>query len=149
MYLLDRSIIGGDAISNASSGRDAQRGQYVVELEFDDTAARTWADYTAEHVGTQTAFTVDTHVLSAPQIQEQIPGGRTQITGQFDADSARALADALNRGALPLTLSYESSTEATLPQTAATNLMRIIVIGAGVSVAVIVLGAAVYLRRRW
>jgi protein-export membrane protein SecD len=147
VYLLDKSIIGGDEIRQASSGRDTQ-GQYVVELEFDDTATRTWADHTAKNIGTQTAFTIDTRVLSAPQIQEQIPGGRTQITGQFDADSARALADALNRGALPLTLSYESSTDATLPQTAATNLMRIIVIGAGVSVAVIVLGAAVYLRRR-
>ncbi len=146
--MLDRSIIGGDEISNASSGRDDQRGQYVVELEFDDTATHTWADYTAEHIGTQTAFTIDTRVLRAPQIQEQIPGGRTQITGQFDADSARVLANALNRGAMPLTLSYESSEEATLPQTASTNVMRIVVIGAGVSVAVIVLGAAVFLRRR-
>jgi preprotein translocase subunit SecD len=100
-------------------------------------------------VGAQTAFTIDTRVPSAPQIQEAIPGGRTQITGQFDAENARALADALNRGALPLTLTYESSTDATLPQTASANLMRIIVIGAGVSVAVLVLGAAVYLRRRW
>jgi preprotein translocase subunit SecD len=147
-YLLDRSIIGGDEISNASSGRDAQRGQYGVELEFGDAATHTWADYTAKHIGTQTAFTIDTRVLSAPQIQEQIPGGRTQITGQFDADTARDLAAALNRGAMPLTLSYESSTEATLPQTASTNLMRIVVIGAGVSVAVIVLGAALALRRR-
>jgi|EndMetStandDraft_7_1072992.scaffolds.fasta_scaffold03147_5 protein-export membrane protein SecD len=147
-YLLDRSIIGGDEVSSAGSGRDTQRGEYVVDLEFGDAATRTWAEYTAEHVGTQTAFTIDTRVLSAPQIKEAIPGGRTQITGQFDAESARALADALNRGALPLTLTYESSTDATLPQSASANLMRIIVIGAGVSVAVLVLGAAVFLRRR-
>ncbi|WP_123029150.1 SecDF P1 head subdomain-containing protein [Mycolicibacterium stellerae] len=149
VYLLDKSIISGDEITNASSGRDTDRGQYFVELQFDEAAARTWADYTAKHIGTQTAFTIDTRVLRAPQIQDQIPGGRTQITGQFDADSARALADALNRGALPLTLSYESSTEATLPQTASVNLMRVIVIGAGISVTVVVVGASVYLRRRW
>ncbi len=148
VYLLDKSIIGGDQIESATSGRDSQRGQYVVDLEFDDGAARTWADYTAGQIGTQTAFTIDTKVISAPEIQEQIPGGHTQITGQFDADNARALADALNRGALPLTLSIESSTDEMLPPTAFSNLMRIIVAATGVGIAVIVLGAVVLVRRR-
>ncbi len=56
--------------------------------EFKPDAANIWADFTAANVGTQTAFTLDSQVVSAPQIQEAIPGGRTQITGQFTADDA-------------------------------------------------------------
>ena len=89
MYLLDKSIISGEQIKNASSGMDTQRGEYVVEVEFKPDAASTWADFTAAHVGTQTAFTLDSQVVSAPQIEEAIPGGNTQITGQFNAETAQ------------------------------------------------------------
>ena len=87
VYLLDKSIISGEQIKNASSGMDNQRGEYVVQVEFKPDAANTWADFTASHVGTQTAFTLDSQVVSAPQIQEAIPGGNTQITGQFNAET--------------------------------------------------------------
>ena len=93
VYLLDKSIISGDQIKNASSGFDQQSGAYVVDLEFKDEAAKTWADFTAANIGTQTAFTLDSQVVSAPQIREAIPGGRTQITGgnpPFTADSCQA-----------------------------------------------------------
>ena len=80
-YLLAPSIISGDQIENASSGLDQHSGGYVVDLQFKSGAANTWADFTAAHIGTQTAFTLDSQVVSAPQIREAIPGGRTQITG--------------------------------------------------------------------
>ena len=149
VYLLDKSIIGGDQVKNATAGRDTQRDQYVVDLEFDDDAARTWEEFTAANIGTQTAFTLDTEVVSAPEIQETIPGGRTQITGQFDADSARRLAETINRGSSPLFLSFESSTDEMVSATTFSEMLRIVEIVAGVGLAAIVLGAVVYLRRRW
>ena len=109
--------------------------------------AGTWADFTAANMGTQTAFTLDTQVISAPQIMETIPDGRTQITGQFDADSARELADALNRGASPLSLSFESSTDEMLAATTLSKVLRVAEIAAGVFLAAVVLGAAVHLTR--
>ena len=93
VYLLDKSIISGEQIKNASSGMDTQRGEYVVQVEFKPDAANVWADFTASHVGTQTAFTLDSQVVSAPQIEEAIPGGNTQITGQFNAERAKELAN--------------------------------------------------------
>ena len=42
---------------------------YVVDLQFKGPAANTWADFTAAHIGTQTAFTLDSQVVSAPMIQ--------------------------------------------------------------------------------
>ena len=91
VYLLDKSIISGEQIKNATSGLDQQRGEYVVDRASSSRdAANIWADFTAANVGTQTAFTLDSQVVSAPEIQEAIPGGRTQITGQFTADDGRA-----------------------------------------------------------
>ena len=84
-----------------------------------------------------------------PEIQETIPGGRTQIRGQFDADSARRLAETINRGASPLSLSFESSTDEIVSATTFSEMLRIVEIVAGVGLATIVLGAVVYLRRRW
>jgi len=69
-------------------------------VQFNDEASRIWADFTAANVGTQTAFVLDSQVVSAPEIQEAIPGGRTQITGRFTADSARELANVLKYGSL-------------------------------------------------
>ena len=86
VYLLDKSIISGEQIKDASSGLDQQRGQYIVDRGVQADAANIWADFTAANVGTQTAFTLDSQVVSAPEIQEAIPGGRTQITGQFTAE---------------------------------------------------------------
>ena len=63
------------------SGMNQRGVGYVVDLQFKSAAANTWADFTAANVGTQTAFTLDSQVVSAPMIHEAIPGGRTQITG--------------------------------------------------------------------
>jgi preprotein translocase subunit SecD len=147
VYLLDKSILGGEDVQHAIAGFNSRRGQHVVDLEFDDDAARNWADFTSANVGTQTAFTVDTLVLSAPEIQEAIPGGRTQITGNFTADSARELVDALNRGSSPASLSFESSADEMLPATTFSKVLRVVVIAAGLGLAVVV-GAVVYLTRR-
>ncbi len=109
-YVLAPSIISGKQLQDASSSFDQQRGSYVVNVQFTSAATRTWAQFTATHVGTQTAFTVDSQVISAPQIREAIPGGKTQIGGRptpFTADSARVLANTLKYGALPL--SFETS----------------------------------------
>ena len=84
VYLLDKSIISGEQIENASSGLDQQQGEYVVDVQFKGDATKIWADFTAANVGTQTAFVLDSEVVSAPEIREPIPGGRTQITGQFN-----------------------------------------------------------------
>ena len=74
VYLLDKSIISGEQIEDAQSGLDQQRGEYVVDLKFKGDATNVWADFTAANVGTQTAFVLDSQVVSAPEIQEAIPG---------------------------------------------------------------------------
>lgn len=144
VYVLSPSIIDGDHIDSATWKFDRDYGQYLVDLEFDSEAARTWADFTAANVGTQTAFTLDTAVVSAPEIREAIPGGRTQIAGSFTEDSARELAGALNSGPLPVSLTVESSSSETITRTIASNPLRIALGVAGVLLIGLVVGTVVY-----
>lgn len=144
VYLLDKSIISGEQIENATSGFDQQATRYVVDLQFKGPAADTWANFTAANIGTQTAFTLDSQVVSAPQIQEAIPGGRTQITGQFTADSARELANVLKYGSLPL--SFESSEAETVSATLGLTSLRAGLIAGAIGLALTLLYALLYYR---
>ncbi|MCV7423038.1 protein translocase subunit SecD [Mycobacterium yunnanensis] len=144
VYLLDKSIISGEEIESASSGLDQQRGEYVVDLQFKSKGADVWANYTAANVGTQTAFTLDSQVVSAPQINEAIPGGRTQITGNFTQDSARELANVLKYGSLPL--SFESSEAETVSATLGLTSLRAGLIAGAIGLGLVLLYSLLYYR---
>ena len=147
VYILDKSIISGDQIKNASSGFDSQSGAFVVDLEFKDEAATTWGDFTAANIGTQTAFTLDSEVVSAPQIREAIPGGRTQISGgdpPFTAESSKSLANVLKYGSLPL--SFESSEAETVSATLGLTSLRAGLIAGAIGLAMVLLYSLLYYR---
>jgi len=147
IYLLDKSIISGDQIKDATSGFDQQSAAYVVDLEFRDDAATTWGDFTAANIGTQTAFTLDSQVVSAPQIREAIPGGRTQISGgdpPFTVDSSKQLANVLKYGSLPL--SFESSEAETVSATLGLTSLRAGLIAGAIGLAMVLLYSLLYYR---
>lgn len=146
-YLLAPSIISGDQIQNATSGMDQRSVGYVVDLQFKSQAANTWADYTAAHLGTQTAFTLDSQVVSAPQILEAIPGGRTQISGgdpPFTAATARQLANVLKYGSLPL--SFESSEAQTVSATLGLTSLRAGLIAGAIGLLLVLVYSLLYYR---
>ena len=144
MYLLAPSIISGEEIESASSGLDQQRGEYVVDLQFKSKGADTWSDFTAANVGTQTAFTLDSEVVSAPAINEPIPGGRTQVSGSFNDTSARELANVLKYGSLPL--SFESSEAETVSATLGLTSLRAGLIAGAVGLALVLAYSLLYYR---
>jgi preprotein translocase subunit SecD len=143
-YLLAPSIISGDQIENASSGMDQHSGGYVVDLQFKSGAADTWADFTAGHIGTQTAFTLDSQVVSAPRIEEAIPGGRTQIHGQFTSSQAKELANVLKYGSLPL--SFESSEAQTVSATLGLTSLHAGLIAGAIGLGLVLLYSLLYYR---
>ena len=146
-YLLAPSIISGDQIENATSGMNQRGIGYVVDVQFRPAAANTWADFTAAHIGTQTAFTLDSQVVSAPLIQEAIPGGRTQITGgdpPFTAATARQLANVLKYGSLPL--SFQSSEAQTVSATLGLTSLRAGLIAGAIGLVLVLLYSLLYYR---
>ncbi|BBX82299.1 protein translocase subunit SecD [Mycolicibacterium aubagnense] len=144
VYLLDKSIISGDEIKDASSGLNQQQGEYVVDVTFKEKAADVWANFTAANIGTQTAFVLDSQVVSAPAIQEAIPGGRTQITGHFNATSAKDLANVLKYGSLPL--SFESSEAQTVSATLGLTSLKAGLIAGAIGLALVLLYSLIYYR---
>ena len=146
-YLLAPSIISGDQIQDATAGMNQRGIGYVVDLQFKSAAANVWADYTAAHTGEQTAFTLDSQVVSAPRINEAIPGGRTQISGgdpPFTAATARQLANVLKYGSLPL--SFESSEAQTVSATLGLTSLRAGLIAGGIGLILVLLYSLSYYR---
>jgi preprotein translocase subunit SecD len=146
-YLLGPSIISGDQIQDATSSMNQRGVGYVVDVQFKPAAANVWADYTAAHVGEQTAFTLDSQVVSAPRINEAIPGGRTQISGgdpAFTAATARQLANVLKYGSLPL--SFEASEAQTVSATLGLTSLRAGLIAGGIGLILVLLYSLFYYR---
>jgi preprotein translocase subunit SecD len=144
IYYLDKSIIAGDQIDTAAANFDQQHNQWVVNLKFKSDASNVWADYTAAHVGTQTAFTLDSQVVSAPAIREAIPGGNTQITGNFTGAKARDLANVLKYGSLPL--SFESSEAETVSATLGLTSLKAGLIAGAIGLAIVLIYSLLYYR---
>ncbi len=107
------AIITGDMLSDARQEFDPQNGLPQVAITFDGQGSRRFARATQENVHKPFAIILDNKVLSAPNINEPILGGRASISGSFTVDSANQLAIALRSGKLSIPLKViEESTVA-------------------------------------
>ena len=115
-YVLGPAFMSGEQVSNAASGLNPDGTGYEVRLNFNRQGEDIWAQYTANNVGKQAAFLLDSEVVSAPQIRGAIsPGQQTSITGRFTQAEAQNLANVLKYGSLPL--SFQSSESETVSAT--------------------------------
>ena len=102
-------LMDGSAVDSASAAPDPENAeQYVVNLELNSEGAKTFADITKKYVNQVVSIWMDDEMLSAPTINEEITGGKAQISGNFDVESATTLANQINGGALPFSLKTES-----------------------------------------
>jgi protein-export membrane protein SecD len=97
-----RIILSGDLLVNASA--TFQENRPVVSFRFNPIGARKFGEITAANVGKPFAIVLDDKVISAPVINEPIPGGSGIITGNFTVETANELALLLRAGALPAPL---------------------------------------------
>jgi protein-export membrane protein SecD len=115
-------LFSGDQLQNASIGTD-QSGGLAVDFQLKDEGARLFEQYTRENVGQYFAIVLDGRVISAPVIQNAIPGGQVQITsggiGGFPQREANELVTVLKFGSLPFPIEELSSEQisATLGET--------------------------------
>jgi preprotein translocase subunit SecD len=102
-----------DSNSQIFGGLNTQTGQIEIDFKFktgsNTPGGETWSDLTTQYQGQQVAITLDSQVISAPQIQSPTPAGQsTQITGDFTEKEAQDLANNLKYGALPLSFTGEN-----------------------------------------
>jgi len=98
-----RVMVSGDQLTNAQQGYD-QDGRPGIDITFNSSGAHRFARVTQDNVNKPFAIILDNRVLSAPNINEPILGGRAQITGNFTVQSAHDLAVSLASGKLPVKL---------------------------------------------
>src|SRR4249919_285922 len=98
-----RVMVSGDQLVKATQGFD-QNGRAVVDITFNTAGSHRFGRVTQENVGKPFAMILDDRVLSAPNINEPILGGRAQISGSFTVETANQLAVSLASGKLPVKL---------------------------------------------
>ena len=106
-------VLTGDSITDATPGFDSQTNRPAVHVNLDGKGARIFKEVTRENVGRRMAILLiertQTEIITAPTIQEEIGGGRVQITGMDSPQEASDVALLLRAGALaaPMTIVEE------------------------------------------
>jgi preprotein translocase subunit SecD len=97
-------VLTGDRITDAGPGTDQQTGGAVVNVTLDGRGAGIFRNVTRDNVGKRMAILLieksSTEVITAPVINEEIGGGRVQISGMANVQEATDVALLLRAGAL-------------------------------------------------
>lgn len=130
-YILGPVTVPGSDLKAASAGQvrnstGQTTGEWGVDLQFNDAGTQAFSESSTILYGFHSqdaqgssfykgspdrnhfAVVLDGTVITAPSMNAVIPNGQAQITGNFTATSAAALANQLSFGSLPLNFEVES-----------------------------------------
>ena len=97
-------LLTGERITDAGPGVDQQSGRSVVHVTLDGRGSNIFKQVTRENVGKRLAILLvekgQTEVVTAPVIQQEIGGGRVQISGMNSPQEATDISLLLRAGAL-------------------------------------------------
>ncbi|HOZ16405.1 MAG TPA: protein translocase subunit SecD [Candidatus Portnoybacteria bacterium] len=121
----------GRFLKNSQLSFDQTTYQPYVLLEFNDEGAKIFAELTKNNIGKTVAIYLDGAPISIPRVNEEIPSGKAQISGNFTQKEAKQLAERLNAGALPvpIILIGQQSIEASLGQDSLRQSLKAGIIG--------------------
>jgi preprotein translocase subunit SecD len=159
-YYLDIAKVAGTDIDKATPQIEQNTGQRVVSLTFKGDGQGKWTELTREAfqnsgepkcdqsaLGDQgkclVAAVLDNKIVSAPEIQGVLTS-TSQISGNFDAESAQDLADALNFGALAVTFGEAESKSVTA--TLGEEYLKAGLLAAGIGMALVIIYSFFYYR---
>ncbi len=95
--LKGEAALEGDAVTSASSEFDNMQGN-MVNMRMNDRGAQEWATITRNNIGRPIAIVLDNNVYSFPNVNNEITGGSSRITGNFSPEEANDLANVLKSG---------------------------------------------------
>ena len=95
--LKGEAALQGDVVTSASSEYDNMRGN-TVNMRMNDAGAQAWATLTRNNIGRPIAIVLDNNVYSFPNVNNEITGGSSEITGNFTPEEANDLANVLKSG---------------------------------------------------
>ena len=95
-----KPVLDGGVITDARQDFSTVGGN-EISMTMNNEGAREWKRITGENVGHCIAIVLDNVVYSAPNVNQEIAGGRSSITGDFTLEEAKDLANILKSGKLP------------------------------------------------
>lgn len=95
------AVLEGDVIVDASQQFDQFSGAPRIDMTMNGEGATKWKRITADNIGKSVVIALDNLVYSYPTVQGEIAGGQSNISGNFDIEEAKLIANILKAGKLP------------------------------------------------
>ncbi len=115
----DKAKLEGDGVEEAGQGYD-DRGRPSIKMLMTPQGSKTWSRLTGDNVGKPIAIVLDDVVYSAPNVNGQIDGGNSEISGSFTVQQADDLAKILKSGKVnaPAKIVADQTVSATIGESA-------------------------------
>jgi len=94
-----RAPLGGEVVTDAYPDFD-QFGRTQVTMVMNGEGAKIWKRLTAENINRSIAIVLDNQVYSWPTVNQEIPTGRSTISGNFSFEEGQDFATKLKSGKL-------------------------------------------------
>ena len=137
-------LVTGTHVKSASVGTHPQTGAYVVQLEFDEEGAKLFSDATRELVKKPINIYMDETMIQSAIVSNHIPNGEAYIDGMKGIEEAKALADKINAGSLPFSLT--SKNHSTISPSLGSGALNTMVTAALIAFIIICILLIVYYR---
>jgi len=91
----------GDVITDAFQDFSQLGGSPEITMRMSAIGSKTWKLLTADNIGKSIAIVLDNYVYSFPNVNQEISGGVSSISGDFTIEEAKLIANILKAGKLP------------------------------------------------
>lgn len=88
----------GEAVVSAKADMSHRGSAWEVSMQMNSTGAQRWSQITGAEKGNAIAIVLDGFVYSAPNVNAQIDGGSSSISGDFSVEEAKDLENVLKSG---------------------------------------------------
>jgi len=115
----DKAKLEGDGVEEAGQGYD-DKGKPSIKMQMTPQGSKIWSRLTGDNVGRPIAIVLDDVVYSAPNVNGQIDGGNSEISGSFNIEQAQDLANILKSGKVnaPAKIVADQTVSATIGESA-------------------------------
>lgn len=113
-----KTDLSGSELTKATVAFDPNTNEPYIAIEFNADGAKKFGAITGRNINKPVGIYLDDQLISYPTVNQEIDGGKAQITGKFTYTEARNLAIQLDAGRLPMPISIaeQRTVEATLGQ---------------------------------
>ncbi|MBI2024598.1 MAG: protein translocase subunit SecD [Candidatus Harrisonbacteria bacterium] len=140
-----KTTLTGKYLQRAVVTTNPTTNEPVISIQFNSEGGAIFSELTEKNVGEPLAIFLDDELISMPVVQEKIPSGNAQISGGFDFNEAKRLAQLLNAGALPAPIHIIS--EQTIGATLGTDSLNKAITAGALGTLAIILFMIIYYRR--